>query len=233
MSTSLKIVDRLRGQLVVSCQAAADTPLAHTSHIVAMAQSAVLGGAKGLRIEGIENVRAVRVAVNVPIIGLVKAHHPGFEPYITIRIEEVMALCDAGADIVAFDATDRPRPVAIAQLVTGILQSGRVALADISTAQEARAAINAGAHLVGTTLAGYTNYSEQIEGPDFNLMAEIAAARLPFVAEGRIWSAEEATRSIALGAEFVVVGSAITRPDEITRRYARAVAASKHRTGDT
>lgn len=227
-------IDRLAGQLVVSCQAAAGTPLEPTPHIVALARSAVLGGARAVRIEGVENVRAVRAAVEVPIIGIVKAQHQGFETYITTQVEEVDALVDAGADIVAFDATDRARPVPVEALVAAILRRGRGAMADISTTAEAHHAIAAGAHVAGTTLAGYTDYSRPLKGPDFQLMSELAAADLPFVAEGRIWAPEEAARCIALGATFVVVGSAITRPDDITRRYADAVTiASRHRLGET
>jgi N-acylglucosamine-6-phosphate 2-epimerase len=227
------LLDRLRGQLVVSCQAAAGSPLEATPHIVALAQSAVLGGAKAVRIEGVANVRAVRAAVDVPIVGIIKAQHPGFEAFITTQIDEVDALADAGADVIALDATDRARPVPVADLVAAILHRDRVVMADISAIGEARHAIAAGAHVVGTTLAGYTDYSPKLAGPDFPLMAALAAARLPFVAEGRIWQPAEAAQAIALGAEFVVVGSAITRPDDITRRYADAVAAAQPRFGET
>lgn len=227
MSFSAEILlDRLRGQLVVSCQAAAGTPLEPVEHIVALARSAVLGGAKAVRIEGVANVRAVCGAVDVPIIGITKAQHPGFEAFITTTTAEVDHLVEAGADIVAFDATDRARPVPVQAIVDAILAHDRLAMADISTLAEARHAIAAGAHVAGTTLAGYTSYSPKIAGPDFPLMTALAAAGLPFAAEGRIWEPAEAARAIAAGAVFVVVGSAITRPDDITRRYADAVAAA-------
>lgn len=225
--------EQLRGRLVVSCQAAAESPLAPTPHIVALAEAAVLGGARGLRIEGVANVRAVRAAVEVPIIGIVKAKHPGSEAFITTRIEEVNALADAGAEIIAFDATDRTRHVPVADLVAAIVARGCIAMADISTLAEARSAVAAGAHVAGTTLAGYTDYSTALVGPDFALMADLAAAGIPFIAEGRIWEPAEAARSIALGAQFVVVGSAITRPDDITRRYASAVATARVQSGET
>lgn len=234
MTISAKtLLDGLRGQLVVSCQAADGSPMAPMAHIVALAQSAVIGGARAVRIEGVANVRAVRAAVDVPIIGIVKAQHPGFEAFITTQVDEVDALVDAGADIVAFDATDRARPVSVRDLVSAILRRERVVMADISTIGEAHLAVAAGAHLVGTTLAGYTRYSSTLPGPDFPLMADLAAARLPFVAEGRIWEPAEAARAITLGAFFVVVGSAITRPDDITRRYAAAIASAQPRLGET
>jgi N-acylglucosamine-6-phosphate 2-epimerase len=227
------VLDQLRGQLVVSCQAAAESPLARPIHIVALAKAAVIGGARAVRIEGIENVRTVRSAVDVPILGIVKAQHPGFEAFITTTVAEVDALAEAGADIIAFDATDRARPVPVAEVVAAIHRHGRSAMADISTLAEARAAIDAGADVAGTTLAGYTHYSSALTGPDFPLMSELAAARLPFVAEGRIWEPAEAAHALTLGAFFVVVGSAITRPDDITRRYAEAVAAARPRLGET
>ena len=226
MTTAHSTIERLRGQLVVSCQAAAGTPFEPTIHIVALARSAVLGGAKAVRIEGIDNVRAVRAAVDVPIIGIVKAQHPGFDAFITTQTDEVDGLVDAGAEIIAFDATHRARPVPVADLVAHILGRGRGVMADISTFEEARHAMASGAHVAGTTLAGYTSYSNDIPGPDFALMQALAAARLAFVAEGRIWSPAEAAQALELGAQFVVVGSAITRPDEITRRYAQAMEAA-------
>lgn len=234
LSSAQTLLDQLRGQLVVSCQAAAGSPLEPTQHIVALAQAAVIGGARAVRIEGMANVHAVRVAVAVPVIGIIKAQHPGFEAFITTTLAEVDALADAGADVIAFDATDRSRPVPVDTLVAAILAHGRVAMADVSTLAEAQHAIAAGAHFAGTTLAGYTSYSPKLDGPDFPLMMALAAARLPFVAEGRIWTPDEAAQALALGATFVVVGSAITRPDDITRRYAEAVAgAARPQLGET
>ena len=234
LSSAQTLLDQLRGHLVVSCQAAAGSPLEPTQYIVALAQAAVLGGARAVRIEGVANVRAVRAAVAVPVIGIVKAQHPGFEAFITTTPAEVALLADAGADVIAFDATDRSRPVPVDALVAAILARGKIAMADVSTLAEAQHAIAAGAHVAGTTLAGYTPYSPKLDGPDFALMMALAAANLPFVAEGRIWAPDEAARAITLGAAFVVVGSAITRPDDITRRYAEAVAgAARSQLGET
>lgn len=225
VGTAVSLLERLRGELVVSCQAAAGSPLEPTEHIVALARSVVLGGGKALRIEGIRNITAVRPAVDVPIIGIVKATHPQTDVFITATTIEVMALSNVGADIIAFDATLRPRPAPIAELVAAVHQHGRIAMADISTVEEAHAALAAGADFVGTTLSGYTDYSPDIEGPDFKLMSDLRQAGLRFAAEGRIWTPEEARKALDLGAEFVVVGSAITRPDAITRRFAAAVSA--------
>ena len=132
-------------------------------------------------------------------------------------------LAAAGADVIAFDATDRPRPARVAEIAAEIGRLGKVSMADISTLEEARQAVAAGADFVGTTLSGYTPYTANAAAPDFALMRDLAAAGIPFVAEGRIWEPAEARRALDAGAAFVVVGSAITRPDEITRRFADAL----------
>ena len=228
LDTSQAIRTSLRGGLVVSCQADATSPLAASGHIVALALAGVAGGGRAVRIEGVENVRAVRAAVTVPIIGIVKSPQPASAAFITITAAEVTELADAGAEIIAFDATARTRPVPVASLVAAIHARGRIAMADISTLAEAEAAMAAGADFVGTTLSGYTANSPRLDGPDFALMAALRAKGIPFAAEGRIWTPEEARRALDLGAEFVVVGSAITRPDVITRRFADAIAARSH-----
>jgi N-acylglucosamine-6-phosphate 2-epimerase len=213
----------LQGQLVVSCQAAAGSPLEDTSHIVALARAVVMGGCRGVRIEGVVNVKAVRRAVDAPIIGIVKSAHPDTDVFITATSAEVAALAEVGADIIAFDSTRRPRPVA--QLVSAVHAAGRIAMADISTLNEAEAAIADGADFIGTTLSGYTSYSPSLAGPDFELLRRLGQSGLPFVAEGRIGTPQEARQALELGASFVVVGSAITRPEVITRRFADALAA--------
>jgi N-acylglucosamine-6-phosphate 2-epimerase len=219
------VIAPLRGGLVVSCQADARSPLAAPEHIVALARAAVAGGARGVRIEGVTNVVAVRQAVTVPIIGIVKSQQPATAAFITITPAEVNALADAGAEIIAFDATARTRPASIDKLVASIHARGCVAMADISTVGEAEAALAANADFVGTTLSGYTPHSPRLDEPDFDLMRALSSKGLPFVAEGRIWTPEEARHALELGAEFIVVGSAITRPDVITRRFVDAMAA--------
>lgn len=216
-----RVFEVLTGRLVVSCQADETSPLADPSHITALARAVVMGGAAGLRIQGVDNLRSVRAAVTVPIIGIVKTHTPGSDVYITARVAEIEALAAAGADIIAFDATDRPRPESVTTLCAAVHRCGCVAMADISTADEGAAAIAAGADFVGTTLSGYTPYSRRLDGPDFELMSELAARAIPFVAEGRFWTADDVRQALDRGARFVVVGSAITRPDDITRRFVR------------
>ena len=215
---SPSILESLRGTIVVSCQAEPGLPLDTPEHIVALARSVVLGGATGLRIQGRDNIAAVRSATDLPVIGLIKAERPGTDVYITPTLGDVGAVIGAGADIVAFDGTARPRPDSVEALCGATRQAGRLSMADISSASEGMGAMEAGADIVSTTMSGYTHYSRQQRGPDFELMAELARFGVPFAAEGRIWTGEDARRCFDLGAAFVVIGGAITRPDAITRR---------------
>lgn len=225
----ITLLDKLNGTLVVSCQAEPGLPLDRPDHIAALAASAVLGGATAVRIQGAANIRAVRAAVTVPVIGLIKVVRPGTDVYITPTFDDIDEVVAAGADVVAFDATDRTRPVNVPALVARVREGGRLSMADVSTAAEGRAAHAAGADVVGTTMAGYTPTTRNDGGPDFALMAELAQAGVPFVAEGRVRTPEEAARCLELGARFVVVGGAITRPDAITRRFADHINAAPSR----
>ena len=190
--------------------------------ICAFARAATANGAAGLRIESLADVEAVRQQETVPMIGLIK--RPGREVFITPEVEDVQQLTAAGADIVAFDATARNRPTPVQTLISACHQAGALAMADISTAAEALTAWQAGADLVGTTLSGYTPYSlrpRALEGePDLQLIQELAAAGLPVIAEGNIRTPAQARAALEAGAFAVVVGSAITRPDDVTRWFA-------------
>ena len=215
------ILRRLRGGLVVSCQAPPGDPLRGPSFMAAMARAAVLGGAVGIRAEGPADVQAVRQAVDVPVIGLWKQGAEGV--YITPTVDHARAVADAGAGIVAIDATGRPRPdrSTVPEIVAGLRRTHRcLVMADVSTLEEGAAAAAAGADLVGTTLSGYTPYSRQQPGPDLDLVAALAArVEIPVVAEGRITTPGEARAALEAGAWTVVVGGAITRPQLITARF--------------
>ncbi|GAA0411856.1 N-acetylmannosamine-6-phosphate 2-epimerase [Microbispora corallina] len=221
------VLEQLRGQLVVSCQAPPGDPLRSPDHIAAIAAAAVAGGAAAVRINSPEDVRAVRSRVDVPIIGLWKDGTEGV--YITPTPRHVTAVVDAGADIVALDATGRPRPggATLEECVEAAHAAGALVMADVSVLEEGLAAEKIGCDLVGTTLSGYTPYSRQDHGPDLDLVADLAARlTLPVVAEGRIWTPEEAVAALRNGAWCVVVGTAITRPGVITARFADAVTAA-------
>lgn len=217
------VLESLAGQLIVSVQADEGSPLRNTAQIVALCRAALLGGAGGLRLRSAPDVAAVRTITGVPIIGLTKQVHPGSPVYITATPQEARAIATAGADLVAFDATDLPRPVSVAELTRAIHGAGALAMADISTLEEAQAAYAAGADIVSTTMSGYTPHSPQQDAPDFELMVQLRAAGLAFVAEGRLNTPELAALARQLGAHAVVVGSAITRPDVVTGWFAQAL----------
>ncbi len=203
--------------LVVSCQADPGSPFARPEFIAAFAEAAVRGGAQALRLEGAGNIRAVRAAQTAPIIGLTKRRGGEFgDIYITPHFDDVEAVAAAGADIVAFDATTRKRPVPVKDLVETVHAHSKLALADVSTVQEAVWALKAGADYVSTTLSGYTSYSPQQDGPDLKIISDLAALGVRPIAEGRIRTPEEAREALERGAFAVVVGSAITRPEVVT-----------------
>ncbi len=205
------------GALVVSCQADPGSPFGKPEFIAAFAEAAVRGGASALRLEGAANIRAVRSEQNVPIIGLTKRRSGEFgDIYITPHFDDVAAVAAAGADIIAFDATTRKRPVTVKELVDAVHGCSKLALADVSTVQEAVWALEAGADYVSTTLSGYTSYSPQQDGPDLKIISDLAALGIRPIAEGRIRNPEEARQALERGAHAVVVGSAITRPEVVT-----------------
>ncbi len=217
------VLDDLAGGLIVSCQANPDSPLRDPYIISRLALAAEQGGAVGLRIQGFEDVAAVRAVTTLPIIGLTKTDRADTEVYITPTAAEGLRLAELGAQIVALDATSRPRPEALADMFAAIHAAGALVMGDISTLDEARAAYDSGADIVSTTLSGYTPYSRQVAGADWELMRELREAGLAFGAEGRLNSPAEAARAMQLGARFVVVGSAITRPEVITGWFSQAL----------
>jgi N-acylglucosamine-6-phosphate 2-epimerase len=214
----------VQGSLIVSCQAEGGSPFNDPLFIRAFAKAAKLGGAAGLRLQGVDNIEAVRAEQDLPIIGLIKRHNEDLgDIYITPELLDVTNVINAGADIVAFDATLRKRPVPVADLIHAIHQRGKLAMADISTAVEAVTALEAGADYVSTTLSGYTSYSPQQEGPDLELISDLAERGIRPVAEGRIRTPQEARQALERGALAVVVGSAITRPEVVTGWFFRAL----------
>jgi len=217
------VLRALHGNLVVSCQANPGSPLRSPDIMRAMALAAQQGGAAGLRVQGFDDVRAIRAASPLPIIGLTKTNRDDTPIYITPTTSEAVTLAQLGCDIIAVDATRRKRPEPFAVITGAVHAAGALVMADISTLDEALHAMTDGADIVSTTLAGYTPYSRQLDTPDWTLMRELHAHDVPFCAEGRLSSPAHARDALALGAAFVVVGSAITRPDVITRWYTDAL----------
>ncbi|MEU8223242.1 putative N-acetylmannosamine-6-phosphate 2-epimerase [Kribbella sp. NPDC048915] len=215
----------LRGRLVVSCQAYAGEPMNSPETLRAVAEAVAAGGAAGLRAQGIRELAAIRTAVALPLIGLWKDGHD--DVFITPTLDHALAVAEAGADIVAIDGTRRPRPDrrTLAATIAAIHdRTGKLVMADCSTFAEGVAAAEAGADLIGTTLAGYTPYTTKGDGPDLDLVARLAAAvDTPIAAEGRIHTPAQAAEALQAGAWTVVVGTAITHPTTITSWFVNAL----------
>ena len=216
----------LASRLIVSCQAYPGEALRDPRTMAQMAQAAVAGGAAAVRIQGITDLERTRAAVEVPIIGLWKDGEDGV--FITPTLEHALACAAAGSDLVAIDGTRRPRPDGrtLAQTIAALQeQTGALVMADCGSAADATAAAEAGADLIGTTLAGYTGERPKTVGPDLELIAEIAALDLglPLIAEGRIHTPGQARACLDAGAYAVVVGTAITHPTTITGWFAGAL----------
>ncbi|MBP3043644.1 N-acetylmannosamine-6-phosphate 2-epimerase [Arthrobacter jiangjiafuii] len=217
----------LESRLIVSCQAYPGEPLRDPRTMARMAQAAVAGGAVAVRIQGITDLEQTRVAVEVPMIGLWKDGADGV--FITPTLEHALACVAAGSDIVAIDGTRRPRPDGrtLEETITALhAQTDALVMADCGSALDAKAAADAGADLIGTTLAGYTGERTKTDGPDLDLITEIAALDLglPLIAEGRIHTPAQARACLDAGAFAVVVGTAITHPTTITGWFAGALA---------
>ncbi|WP_068115878.1 N-acetylmannosamine-6-phosphate 2-epimerase [Tropicimonas marinistellae] len=220
----MSVLNDLKGGFVASCQPVTGGPMDHTDIIVAMACAAVDGGASGLRVEGVENVRAVRAKVAVPIIGIVKRDLPDAPVRITPYVADAKALVEAGADIVAYDGTSRPIPDSRKAIIRAILNGGRIAMADCSTETDAKTALDDGATIIGTTLSGYTTETEtESEAPDLALVTAFSRLSGFVMAEGRYNAPDLARQAILAGADCVTVGSAITRIEHIAAWFSAAV----------
>lgn len=219
------MLDQIRGKLIVSCQALEDEPLHGSEIMAAMARAACCGGAAAIRANGGEDIRAIRRAVEVPIIGLKKRVYPNSPVFITPTLLEVEEVVEAGADAVAVDATLRRRPdgCSLQEFIGSIRERWSIPiLADVSNPEEARKALEYGADMIATTLVGYTEDNLQADpyNPDLSLFEQIvkAVSPAPVIAEGRIWEPHHIRSCFEIGVWAVVVGSAITRPQLITKR---------------
>lgn len=216
---------QLKGNLIVSCQALETEPL-HSSFIMSkMALAAKEGGAKGIRANSVADINAIKEEVDLPVIGIIKRDYPDSPVYITATKQEVAELLTTKAEIIALDGTKQVRPhnEQLADLVAQIHKGGRLAMADVSTLEEAIAAEKLGFDIVSTTLAGYTPYSKKTEEPDFDLLAAVVKnVKIPVIMEGHTYLPEHVTEALKIGAYSVVVGSIITRPQLITERYVKA-----------
>ena len=223
----MDLIEILKGKIIVSCQAMPNEPLYKEDCMLAMMASVINGGAAGLRVAGARDVKNAKKFA-VPVIGLTK---PEELPenwnevvYITPTLNEVNELIEADADIIAFDGTSRTRPnnCTLEKIIETIHSANKLAMADISTFEEGIHCANLGADIISTTLSGYTTESEgQLDKPDYELLKNLVKGlkNTPIILEGRIWEPSDVTKAFELGAHSVVIGSAITRPQLITKRF--------------
>jgi N-acylglucosamine-6-phosphate 2-epimerase len=222
MTESQRVLQQIKGKLVVSCQALPHEPL-HSSYIMSrMAVAAMQGGAAGIRAQSVSDINAIAEVCHLPIIGIVKRNYDDSEIYITPTMKEIEELLTTRAEIIAMDATCRKRPDGILtkELIDRVHEAGRLAMADCSTFEECLAAQEIGFDIVSTTMSGYTEYSAHLDGPNFELIRKCAAQlAVPVIAEGKIHYPEDLRKVFECGAFSAVVGGAITRPQEITARF--------------
>ena len=220
------MLETIKNRLVVSCQALEEEPLHSPMIMSKMAVAAMEGGAAGIRANSHDDIVAIKQEVPLPVIGIVKRDYPDSPVYITPTLREVSEVVSAGADMIALDATYRPRPskVELEFFVESIRLHfpDQLLMADISTLGEAIEAERLGFDCISTTLVGYTPYSSGkfIYDNDFKLLRDlVSTVKIPVIAEGNILTPEMAKRCLEVGAHSVVVGGAITRPQQITKRF--------------
>lgn len=213
----------IKNQLIVSAQAYPGEPLYGAETMARMSLAAKNGGAVAIRANGKEDIIAIKKATSLPTIGIVKQTYPDSDVYITPTLKEVQELIESGTDVIALDATNRKRPggISLAELVDYIKDnSDALIMGDISVASEGLEAMRCGCDIVSTTLSGYTDYSSQKDGPDFELIKELAKMEdLIVIAEGKIRNPAELLQVFEIGAFSAVVGTAITRPENITAEF--------------
>lgn len=215
-------MEALRGKLIVSCQALPEEPL-HSSYIMSrMAYAAYVGGTSGIRANTVSDIREIKETVDLPIIGIIKEVYGENPVYITPTMKEISALVAEGVDIIAIDATKRERPDGntLENLMKAAKEKypNQLFMADISSVEEAIEAERLGFDFVGTTLVGYTEYTKG-NLPLVELEKVIQAVSLPVIGEGNLDTPEKAKKALDLGAFAVVVGGAITRPQQITKKF--------------
>ena len=221
-------LEQIKGGLVVSCQALKDEPLHSPTIMARMAYAAMLGGAKGIRANSTSDILEIKKVVDLPVIGIIKQEYPESLVYITPTIDEVAKLVDCGCEIIAMDATNRRRPNK--ETLTSFFKEVRrryphqLFMADCATYEEGKQAAGLGFDVIGTTLNGYTADTANDPKPNFQLLSELVrSSGRPVIAEGGFWTPQQLKQAKECGIHAAVVGSAITRPMEITKRFVEAM----------
>ncbi len=225
-----QLLEQLKGQLIVSCQALPSEPLyvEEKSIMYLMARAAKQAGSPCIRTSSVRDVIAIKEETNLPVIGIIKINYPDYDSYITPTMKEIDELVAVNADIIALDCTMRKRGdgTTINEFLGAIKEKypDIILMADISTYEEGINAWKCGVDFVGTTLSGYTDYSPKVDGPDFALVQQLVDnLPIPVIAEGKVHTPDQAVKMLETGAFAVVVGGAITRPLEIASAYIQKI----------
>ena len=218
------ILKKLKNKIIVSCQPNEGGPQDKTSIVVSMAKAAIIGGCAGVRIEGEKNIRAVKKNISLPIIGIIKNDLDNYKVRITPLLKDVDKIINSGAEIIAYDATNRKRPFPTKEIILKIKKANRLAMADCSNLDDAKNAILEGADIIGTTLAGYVGKQvKDTDKPNIKLVKEFKKLNCFVMAEGRYNTPELAKQALQAGADAVTIGSAITRIDNITSWFVKKI----------
>ena len=226
--TNEEILNKIKGGLIVSCQALKTEPLYDSYIMSKMAWAAYLGGAVGIRANTVVDIQAIKERVDLPVIGIIKEEYPDSDVYITPTMKEVDALVEIKCEIIALDATKRVRPngVELRDFFTEVRAKypNQLFMADTSCFEEGALAEELGFDLIGTTMAGYTPYTKGRALPDLELIRKYSEnLSKPIIAEGGIWSPDDLVNVYKAGAFSAVCGTAITRPMDITKRFVKAL----------
>lgn len=225
-----EMLNKVKGGLIVSCQALPDEPLYSSFIMSRLAKAAYQGGAVGIRANTPQDIQAIKEVVNLPVVGIIKRDYPDSNVYITPTKKEIMELCSSNTDMIAMDATfaQRPNGDSLESVMTYMKSHYPEVqtMADIATLEQAIAAENLGFDCVSTTLRGYTEETQGLRNDDndFEFVRQLVETlSIPVIAEGNIDTPEKAACCLKYGCHAVVVGGAITRPKQITERFIQAM----------
>jgi len=223
-----EVLKRIRHGLIVSCQALSTEPLYSSFIMGRMAFAAYQGGAVAIRANTPSDIKEIKKTVDLPVIGLYKVEYDDSEVYITPTMKEIDELMEVGPEIIAMDATNRLRPnqQTLAEFFKEVKAKypNQMFMADTSCYEEGVTAKELGFDIIGTTMAGYTEYTKGTKLPNYDLMKRyVDTLNMPIIAEGGIWTPEQLKAALDLGVWCAVVGTAITRPQNITERFVKGI----------